>query len=106
MSVTDLKQKLIVKLSALSDIHVDYYKDTALLCVYYLGKEIAHFQNDREIDIRLTPALIKREKLTPPEQTLSHLDRSKNSRWIVQAFTNEQDITRVVALIELAKALK
>jgi len=58
------------------------------MCVYFKHKEIAHFQtgSENELDIRLTPAMMKREKLTTAPGTSSHSDRLKNSRWIVLGF--------------------
>ena len=99
-----LRDKLVKKLEKLPDVAVALYKDTDLLCVYFKGKEIAHFQNDSEIDIRLTSAIIKREKLAPPNETTSHADRSKNSRWIVQSFENSESIDGIVRLVKLASA--
>lgn len=99
----DERTKLIQKLEKLPDVTVDTWKDTDLLCVFYKGKEIAHFQNEYEIDIRLTPSLIRRMGLQPPEKTKSHTDRSKNSRWIVQSLGGNHD--EIVGLIEEAMEL-
>lgn len=101
--MSDNHTELIQKLEALPDINVDTWKDTDLLCVFYNGKEIAHFQNEHEIDIRLTPAIIKRMDLQPPENTASHTDRSKNSRWIVQSTDGRSD--DIVKLIVEASKL-
>lgn len=100
--MNDLRDKLVNQLEQLSEISVGLWKDTDLLCVFYRGKEIAHFQNAHEIDIRLTPAIIKRRGLEPPENTQSHPERSKNSRWLVQSFTNEAEIAHIVELVKLA----
>lgn len=99
-----LKDKLISKLISLTDVTVDRYKDTELLGVNYKGKEVAHFQtgSECELDIRLSPAIIRREKLTLPVGSKSHPDRSKNSRWIIQRFSTAKDLAQMVKLVKLA----
>lgn len=103
-----LKDKLISKLILLSDVTVDRYKDTELLGVNYKGKEVAHFQtgSDCELDIRLSPAIIKREKLSVPVDSKSHPDRSKNSRWIIQKFSTTEDLDQMIKLVKLAIELR
>jgi hypothetical protein len=101
-----LRNQLIQKLSELPGFQVAFWKNSELLCLYFKTKEIAHFQNDNEIDLRLSPAIIKREGLQPPKDTMSHLDRSKNSRWIVQSFRNKEDIDEILKLIMLATELE
>ena len=98
----NLQETLISKLSELPDVHVARWKDSDLLCVYVKTKEIAHFQNEHEIDIRLSPAIIKREGLQAPKGSLSHPDRAKQSRWVVQSFSNQKDISKILRLISLA----
>lgn len=100
--MSTLREKLVERLEALPDVTVTLYKDTDLLCVFHNHKEIAHFQNESEIDIRLTPAIIKQKGLHPPKNTLSHLDRSKNSRWIVQSFAQTESLDKIIELIQVA----
>ena len=103
------KIKLMKKLETLPDITLEQWKDTELIGVLYKGKEVAHFQtgeeNELELDIRLTPKLIKEEKLTVPENSKSHPTRSKNSRWIVQSFASTNDFEKIIRLIGLASEL-
>ena len=94
------------KLGAIPDVEVTFYKNSDLLCVFYKGKEVAHFQNEYEIDIRLTPRIIKKEGLTPPNESTSHPDRSKNSRWLIQSFYTEEDITNIIQLVQMAIELR
>ena len=105
--MSTLKHKLVEKLNTLPDISIKKYKETELLCVYFNNKEIAHFQTgtDCELDIRLTPAIIKREKLAPPPNSKSHPTRSKNSRWILVEFKVHDDIDRLTRLVQLASEL-
>jgi hypothetical protein len=100
-----MRDKLVKRLEKLPDVKVAFWKDTDLLCVFHKDKEIAHFQNEREIDIRLTPGIIRQRGLTPPEHTTSHLDRAKNSRWIVQSFAHEENLDEIVTLLQIAIGL-
>ena len=100
-----MRDELVKRLEKLPDVKVALWKDTDLLCVFHKEKEIAHFQNEREIDIRLTPGIIKQRGLTPPKHTTSHLDRSKNSRWIVQSFAHEDQLDDIVTLLHIAIGL-
>ena len=100
-----MRDELVKRLEKLPDVKVALWKDTDLLCVFHKEKEIAHFQNEREIDIRLTPGIIKQRGLTPPKHTTSHLDRSKNSRWIVQSFAHEDQLDDIVTLLQIAIGL-
>lgn len=101
----ELHAELIQRLAALPGVSVALYKETELLCVFYKNKEIAHFQNEYEIDIRLTPKIIKQKGLHPPPHTTSHLDRSTSSRWIVQSFATSDTLDDIVALVRLAVEL-
>ena len=100
-----MRDELVKRLEKLPDVKVALWKDTDLLCVFHKEKEIAHFQNEREIDIRLTPGIIKQRSLTPPKHTTSHLNRSKNSRWIVQSFAHEDQLDDIVTLLQIAIGL-
>ena len=106
--MSSLKEQLIVKLIEIPNLTVDRYKDTELLGVNYKGREVAHFQtgSNNELDIPLTPAIIKREKLSKPANTQSHPDRSENSRWIVLGFTRAADLDRMIRLVKLAIELR
>ncbi|MFK7858071.1 MAG: luciferase family protein [Granulosicoccus sp.] len=105
-----LKEKLIRKVNLIPDVSVDRYKETELFGINYKGKEVAHFQTgagiDCELDIRLTPAIIKKENLTVPVDSTSHPDRSKNSRWIIQRYSTDKDLDKMVALVKLAMELR
>jgi len=103
--MSNLRDELVKRLEALPNVKVALWKDTDLLCVFHKDKEIAHFQTDSEIDVRLTPAIIKKKGLHPPRNTASHLDRSKNSRWIVQSLAQAEALDEIVELIHLATEL-
>ena len=73
-----LRDELVKRLELLPNVKVAFWKDTDLLCVLHKDKEVAHFQNGHEIDIRLTPAIIKKRGLHPPQDTASHLWTGRN----------------------------
>lgn len=97
-----LRKKLIEKLSEISGVTVDHWKDSELLCVFYKGKEVAHFHGNNEIDIRLTRTIINQEGLKPPPNTKSHPNRSNKTKWIVQSFRRSEHVEEMVRLIKLA----
>ena len=100
--MSGLRKELTQKLNSIPDVNVNLWKDSDLLCVFYKGKEVAHFQGNNELDIRLTRAVIKREGLSPPKNTTSHLGRSKNSTWIVQGFRRSAHVDEMVRLVRIA----
>lgn len=106
--MTSLKEDLIGKLTILTDVTVDRYKETELLGVNYKGEEVAHFQtgSECELDIRLTPNIIKKENLTVPVESVSHPDRSRKSRWIIQNFNTPEDLDQMVRLVKIAIELR
>lgn len=103
--MSDFREQLIQQLEALPNITLGYWKDSDLLCVYNTEREIAHFQNETEIDIRLTPKLIKQLGLTVPADSTSHPDRSPRSRWIIQPYKTAAERENIVSLIQQAAAL-
>lgn len=102
----DWQRALIARFEQIADITVDYYKDTTLLCIFYQGKEIAHFHGQNEIDIRLTASIIRLEGIQPPEKIASHLNRPAQSRWIIQALNDEQTVESITQLIQLAISVR
>lgn len=100
-----LQAQLIKRLENLPEIKIGLWKNTNLLCVFHKGKEIAHFQSEKEIDIKLTSIIIKRKGLQRPANTTSHSNRSKNSRWILHSIENRNDINKITELIQLASEI-
>ena len=100
--MASLRDELVMRLEELPNVKVALWKDSDLLCVLYNNKEIAHFQNEHEIDIRLSPSIIRQKGLHPPVNTASHLDRAKNSKWIVQSFEDREHLGKIVDLIKAA----
>jgi hypothetical protein len=101
--VADLRNKLIERLVKLGveDRPVPGRED-GFSGLFYRGKAVAHFHSDRELDIRLTRAVIAREGLVHPKRSLVHPTRSKNSHWIEVRFTQPEDLDRITRLVQLA----
>lgn len=94
------RERLTTKLAELPDVELALYKDSDLLCVYFKGKEFAHFHTDPEIDVRMSQKFIRKLKLGPAFESANHPNRSKNSRWRVIPFHSAQDVDNIVQLIE------
>lgn len=93
------RNKLEHRLSKMSDIAVRPWKDTELICVFYRGKEFAHFHGDAVLDIRLSPKIIRDERLSREVSERIHPNRSKNSRWICVEVESDADIEKLVQLV-------
>ncbi len=98
--MTMFRDQLELKLAGLPDVDLELYKDSDLLCVYFKGKELAHFHNGlSELDVRIPKKFAKRHQLGEPYQSARHPDRSKNSIWRVLTYRSEQEVDEVVELI-------
>ena len=98
--MNNLRQKLESDLALLDDVSVDLWRDTGLMCVFYRGKDIAHFHDDNEIDLRLSQKFIKDENLIPLESSKYHPNRSIKSRWMEIRFHSEADVKNLLELIK------
>ena len=87
------------ELQALPEVKVGLWKDSELMCVFYRGKELAHFHDHEEIDVRLSQAFIKKESLTPLGDSKYHTDRAKKSRWMQCRFQTQTEAEALLALI-------
>lgn len=96
----NLRNRFENALRKLPEIKVDLWKDSNLMCVFYRGKEFAHFHDHEEIDIRLSQKFIKIEGLTPLQNSPYHIKRSKKSRWMQMRFRSGEDVEGLVSLIE------
>lgn len=95
-----LRASLENDLRALADVKVELWKDSDLMCVFYRGKEFAHFHDQEEIDIRLTQAFIKRKQLKPLEDSIYHLKRSEKSQWMQFRFKTKAETKELLDLIQ------
>lgn len=86
-----LRNWLEGELRTLPEMKVGLWKDSNLMCVFYRGKELAHFHDHEEIDVRLSQAFIKKEKLKPLDDSKYHANRSKKSRWMQLRFRTRSE---------------
>jgi hypothetical protein len=101
MSKESLQQNLENGLDQITEVRVDFYKDTPLRCVYFKGKEIGHFhKNGRELDLRLSQKFAREHQLGPPFVSKFHPDRSKTSRWRVLPFDSAAEVQELIELIQ------
>ncbi|MEM9635120.1 MAG: luciferase family protein [Pseudomonadota bacterium] len=100
--MADLRQDLEQRLSELPNIDVGRWKDTDLVCVFFKGRDFAHFHNNHVLDIRLSQKIIREEQLPRTIASTSHPNRSRNSRWIEVEFLDTDDVDRVIRLVERA----
>ena len=70
--------------------------------LFYKGKEIAHFHNDHEIDVRLTKKVIEKEGLTHPSDSEVHSNRKPGSQWFEIRFRNAGQVKETVRLFRIA----
>jgi len=98
----ELRTLLETRLLAKPGITIDTWKDTDLVCVFFRSKDVAHFQSETVLDIRLTPKIIRDENLDRSVSAQFHPNRSQNSRWICIAFTNEAEVDRLLTLVDHA----
>lgn len=97
-----MKAKLEQRLADLPGVTLDFWKDSDLLCVFFNGKEFAHFHGQDVLDIRLSPKIIRDENLSREMSSQFHPKRSPNSRWICVEFKDEADVETVVRLVGYA----
>ena len=97
-----LKSVLINKLQRIPGLEDRPSKVAGGSAIFYRDKEIAHFHNDNEIDVRLTKKIIKREGLNHPSDSKIHWHRSPNSEWIEIRFKSVRAVNEVVRLFKLA----
>ncbi|MBE9032186.1 DUF5519 family protein [filamentous cyanobacterium LEGE 11480] len=101
--MSNLKLNLVTALERIPGITHQPWpeRDDGFSTIHFHDREIAHFHNFNEIDLRLGRRLIKQEKLTPPTDSIHHPKRSANSQFLEMRFTQTQDIQRIVHLVKL-----
>ena len=100
--MTELRQDLERRLQDLPDLRIGPWKDTDLICVFFKGRDFAHFHGSDVLDVRLSPKMIREEQLPPSVSARFHPDRSPNSRWICVEFKSKADVLRLVHLVRRA----
>jgi hypothetical protein len=100
--MTSLKKQLVEKLQKIPHLEDRPSKVAGGSAIFYKGKEIAHFHNNNEIDVRLTKKVIKSEGLTQPTDSKFHHHRSPSSEWIELRFSRTHHLDEVVRLFKLS----
>jgi hypothetical protein len=73
----------------------------------YMGKGIAHFDTDFELDLKLTKAKIAREGLEHPKDSTNHPNRFRTKpNWIVLPFKTKTDVDEILRLVRIATHLE
>ena len=99
--MTPPRKLLEKRLNTIQGIHIDTWKDTELVCVFYEGKELGHFHGETILDLRLSQKIIRNRNISRDISKKIHPNRSANSIWVGIEFNNEEDVDRVVELIDL-----
>lgn len=97
-----LRNELIKKLEQIPGLEDRPSKVAGGSAIFFRDKEIAHFHNDNEIDIRLTKKVIRKEGLNHQTDSKIHKTRSLSSEWIEVRFHKSKDVDEVVRLFKLA----
>lgn len=96
------REQLEQKLLGLPGLSIAAWKDTELICLFYHGRDFAHFHGEDILDLRLSTKIIRDEQLDRSISAQIHPKRSKSSRWIGIQFTTEADVDKTVDLVKLA----
>ena len=101
--MSDLKTTLVRELERIPGVTHQPWpdRDDGFSTVHFNDREIAHFHNFNEIDLRLGRRLIKQENLKHPVDSTKHPKRTANSQFIEIRFTNNQDVHKVIRLVKL-----
>jgi len=101
--VAELRRRLVKELEKLPGVDVHLWKlDHDPMVVDYKGKEVAHFHGNNELDVRLSPQIVKREGLTHAADRIGHFDRKNGGRWLVVRFTRQSHLPEMVRLVKMA----
>lgn len=96
------RASLVQKLNRIPGLEDRPSKVAGGSAIFYRGKEIAHFHDDHEIDVRLTRKIIRQQGLAHPSDSKIHQHRSPSSDWIEIRFHKAADVAEVVRLFKLA----
>ena len=105
--MAELRKKLIAKLDRIPGIDIHLWKpDRDFLVIDYNGKEIAHFHGNNELDVRLSPEVVKRDGLKHDPNRVGHLNRKDGGTWLVVRFTRETHLIEMERLVKMAIKLR
>ncbi len=102
-----LRKMLIAELEKIPGIDVHLWRpERDFMVIDYRGKEVAHFHGNNELDVRLSPDVVKREGLTHAANRVGHPNRKNGSTWLVVRFTRESHLAEMLRLVKLATTLR
>ena len=105
--MAELRKKLIDELEKLPGIDVHLWKpDRDFMVIDYNGKEVAHFHGNNELDIRLSPEVVKRDGQTHAPNRVGHLNRKIGGTWLIVRFTREGHLAEMLRLVKMAIELR
>ena len=102
--MADLKARLIAELRKIEGMEDRPSAVAGGTALFYRGKELAHFHNGNELDLRLTRKVISALGLEHPRDSVHHPNRSRNSPWIEIRFNDARETTMLVSLVRRAAA--
>lgn len=69
---------------------------------FFVGtREIAHFHDKKEIDVRVTKAMIKKMGFLKSNDSRVHV-RSASSDWVEVKFSKESDLNFILEIVDIA----
>ena len=102
-----LRKILINELEKIPGIDIHLWKpDRDFMVIDYKGKEVAHFHGNNELDVRLSPEVVKRDGLTHAPNRVGHPNRKNGGTWLVVRFTRESHLSEMVRLVNMAIKLR
>ncbi len=102
-----LRKILIDELEKIPGIDVRLWKpERDFMVIDYRGKEVAHFHGNNELDIRLSPEVVKRERLTHAPNRVGHPNRKNGGTWLIVRFTRESHLAEMIRLVKVAITLR
>jgi len=112
--MAELRGKLIKELEKIAGIDVHLWTpDRDFMVIDYHGKEVAHFHGNNELDVRLyeldvrlSPQVVKRDGLTHAPNRVGHPNRKNGGTWLIVRFTRQSHLPEMVRLVKMAIALR
>jgi hypothetical protein len=104
-TMTRLRKQLIARVAKLGVEEQPFPgRDDGFAALCYRGQAFAHFHHDNEFDLHLTRAIIAREGLVHPPNSVVHPKRSKTSHWIELRLKTVADLDHITRLVKLVVA--
>ena len=101
--MAQLKAELIKRLEKIPGLtHKPWPdRDDGFSTIHFKGREIGHFHNVNELDLRLGAKTIRKEGLKHFPDSVNHPRRSPSSPFVELRFDSARDLDRVVRLVNL-----